>query len=372
MSLGRNEPCPCGSGKKYKKCCLPKDEDARPKRETEPGETVAGPRSEGDRETPERKPDPVVGARQARWREFKAAEYENQLSLFSRTLDDPEPMDAEAAFEMLSGIFRAAAEHRDRDRFDALVRSLGECRPDIYAAEKRYFLKWRITNALVAGRHEDVTTLALELAPLAGENIDIFNRVEERIASHGHLTALVGAMRLAWPGVKSSTKIVPWGIDEFCTRAITYEILNYASGIAELDADDPALAERLEFYSQIDAKRVASFLADITGRPGSMWTMGDFQFAPPRHGEDDEEDVEEPESGEPGGEMNIYRLTISSMVSPAASIPRICSTAMRLPRTIGLPPKMAGSIVIRSSSFCSSIEWLLANCAAFHILQDTA
>ena len=24
--IGRNAPCPCGSGKKYKKCCLPKDE----------------------------------------------------------------------------------------------------------------------------------------------------------------------------------------------------------------------------------------------------------------------------------------------------------------------------------------------------------
>ncbi len=27
--VGRNEPCPCGSGKKYKKCCLPRDESAR-------------------------------------------------------------------------------------------------------------------------------------------------------------------------------------------------------------------------------------------------------------------------------------------------------------------------------------------------------
>jgi len=25
-SVGRNDPCPCGSGKKYKKCCLPKDQ----------------------------------------------------------------------------------------------------------------------------------------------------------------------------------------------------------------------------------------------------------------------------------------------------------------------------------------------------------
>lgn len=26
---GRNDPCPCGSGKKYKKCCLPKEQEAR-------------------------------------------------------------------------------------------------------------------------------------------------------------------------------------------------------------------------------------------------------------------------------------------------------------------------------------------------------
>ena len=34
---GRNEPCPCGSGKKYKQCCLAKDEalarDARAQQE---------------------------------------------------------------------------------------------------------------------------------------------------------------------------------------------------------------------------------------------------------------------------------------------------------------------------------------------------
>ena len=23
--VGRNDPCPCGSGKKYKKCCMPKN-----------------------------------------------------------------------------------------------------------------------------------------------------------------------------------------------------------------------------------------------------------------------------------------------------------------------------------------------------------
>jgi hypothetical protein len=26
MKVGRNQPCPCGSGHKYKQCCLAKDE----------------------------------------------------------------------------------------------------------------------------------------------------------------------------------------------------------------------------------------------------------------------------------------------------------------------------------------------------------
>lgn len=29
MKLGKNDPCHCGSGNKYKKCCLAKDDAAR-------------------------------------------------------------------------------------------------------------------------------------------------------------------------------------------------------------------------------------------------------------------------------------------------------------------------------------------------------
>ena len=30
VKIGRNDPCPCGSGKKYKKCCLSLNPQARP------------------------------------------------------------------------------------------------------------------------------------------------------------------------------------------------------------------------------------------------------------------------------------------------------------------------------------------------------
>jgi len=31
VKVGRNDPCPCGSGRKYKRCCLGKEEQTRPK-----------------------------------------------------------------------------------------------------------------------------------------------------------------------------------------------------------------------------------------------------------------------------------------------------------------------------------------------------
>jgi len=45
-ATGRNDPCPCGSGKKYKKCCLARDASASPKL-VEPHVDLDLPRCEG-------------------------------------------------------------------------------------------------------------------------------------------------------------------------------------------------------------------------------------------------------------------------------------------------------------------------------------
>ena len=39
MKVGRNEPCPCGSGKKYKHCCYAKDSAMRAATEIEESES---------------------------------------------------------------------------------------------------------------------------------------------------------------------------------------------------------------------------------------------------------------------------------------------------------------------------------------------
>lgn len=63
--LGRNEPCHCGSGRKYKQCCLTKDEEADRQARAEAASQTPAPTP-----PPEDSPRPVPRERAAQqaWR----------------------------------------------------------------------------------------------------------------------------------------------------------------------------------------------------------------------------------------------------------------------------------------------------------------
>ena len=115
MNIGRNDPCPCGSGKKYKKCCLAKDEEARRREGAPTPVSTAVSRTEQEAPShskiPPPPPDPRVEAWNARYEEFEASDYEARIALFNRTLDEPDLMDGEMAFEMLEKLFDQSVEH---------------------------------------------------------------------------------------------------------------------------------------------------------------------------------------------------------------------------------------------------------------------
>ena len=84
LKSGRNDPCPCGSGRKYKKCCLRGDEElvrqTSAARQTEaighvdpavpPVETAIGGDSDGRYDS--RLPPQARGKLDALWKEFKS------------------------------------------------------------------------------------------------------------------------------------------------------------------------------------------------------------------------------------------------------------------------------------------------------------
>ena len=311
MKVGRNDPCPCGSGKKYKKCCMRKDEELAHKASsmTRVPETPKPPTPETPEPPP---PDPHIQAINAHWERFKAEDYEGQIALFLRTLDEEELMDEEMAFEMLNTIHSEAIENNERDRFDGLVETLRERLPDIYAHDAQYYLDWRIRNAVTAGRWEVVSDLAKEMGAIAGDSIDTFNNVVDLLAYHGQLSTLVETMRIAWPGVEHSAEIVPWGVDEFAQQAVNFVMFDYVERHPSPDANDPEFREQLGSYLEILPDRLAQYIAHLTGQADRSWTMSDFEFRPPRsrssHDFDEEEDDEDRTPDE--ARENLFHLTV--------------------------------------------------------------
>lgn len=153
-------------------------------------------------------------------------------------------------------------------------------------------------------------SLTRDLAARAGRDIDIFNRSAEALAYHGQLDVLLDALRIGWPLVKSSSKIVPWGISRFAESGVSYEIYNYLEHTDSPDPADAALLDRIRFFvAEPNEDYLRKFIGDLAGSPGREWQAADFDLRPPRKRRRDawDDDAEERQERDPGA-TNLSRL----------------------------------------------------------------
>jgi len=312
----RNDPCPCGSGKKYKFCCKKKDQEAE--RQARKGRRAA---RAGDISPPALwptpappepppPPNPQQEAFSALWDEFQAADYEGQIALFNDTLaHKPDLMDKEMVFEFFLAIYPQSVERHEQDRFEALAEALREQLPEVYAAEAGNILSYRITNALADGRHDDVPAMAEMLAVHAEAHIDDFFNVLDQLAYHNQLAVLLSVTRLAWPQVKDSTKV--FGSGELAQQAVDYLVFDYISRTAAPDGRDPALLAQIEPYMSLNLELFSTYVAILSGRQQQVWTLDDFQFEPTREDSwDDWDDDEDDDDEAPDeGRQNLAQLS---------------------------------------------------------------
>ena len=332
MKAGRNDPCPCGSGKKYKKCCLAKDQVVSAGRTAAvppPPSSAAPPRPvpfltphpKSARPTaparaakapaPPPPLDPVTERGKSRWREFESQNGEGRIAVFFDTLEDAEVMTDELAFEMLSLLHTDAVKSGGHTRFAECVGALRERRPDVFDEGAHYYLSWCLQDALAESRHEAVASLAQELAALAGRGgIDNFNRAADALGYHGQLSVLVEALRIAWPGVKSSDDVVPWGVSGFADKGANHEIFDYLEHTASPNPADPVLVNRIKFFvEELREDDLREFVIDLTGKSGREWQEGDFALRLPRQrsGDDWGDDREQRQAPDQGA-INLSRL----------------------------------------------------------------
>jgi hypothetical protein len=282
MKVGRNDPCPCGSGKKYKKCCLAKDEAAERQAYAERAATQreiaqvfdlpALP--EASPPPPPPPPNPLEQARGELWDEFEAADPVEQLALFRGALADREVLDTELAFEMVCAI----RDHHDRATFADALDTLRSRRPELYQHDAPYYLDWRIGDALATGDLTVLPELGAALAETAGKDLDTFYITVDRLAYHGQLALVAQMMAHAWPHVGESQDLAPWAHDEFARRAMDLTLFAYVEQNPDLAAEDPQMLAALEVFSSIDREQLARHLALLASPDEPRWSLDDFVF----------------------------------------------------------------------------------------------
>jgi len=278
--VGRNEPCPCGSGKKYKKCCLEKDQQAEqiPLRDMSHGDDLS---LDDDLTFYDDMPmDEEEEKYNKFWDKYEIANFNEKVSMIDEVYNDPSLMDADVAYEILNELNNSATTALERKTYTNLVLRLKESYPKIYKKEAGYFLDHRVVNAIIDKQMSELKSVFLEYAGYAHKIIDVFNLRIDQLAYHGHLELLKEGFRIGWKKVESSEKIVTWGINEFALRGSDFELLSYLENNSNPSADDRSLIKRMEFYYNLDRPAFRKYFSSITRTNTPTWRHEDIDVNP--------------------------------------------------------------------------------------------
>ncbi len=323
MKLGRNDPCHCGSGKKYKHCCLGKEEETsrlvyQTRQElsvnlfaNNPGQMLFddwhfvpdedlnedrdddddwGDQSDDegiyedelDDETDAEEVDDTElngeenradwQAAEAEWDHFRKENLEGKTALFENLLEKPGPVEDLLALDMLEEIFEDALKQQARERYNELVEKFRSREPQAYREGAHALRENCIYNALVLGNDA-------ALAPLVKEMIeaeaDDFEEILSLLAYHGKLDLINEVMPLVCSRPEDPNSDFLWDpiLASLATRYLAFAQLE-RNGAAP--SADPAWYEPFTRFSKIPQEHLAGFMALLSGQEQRRWTPQDF------------------------------------------------------------------------------------------------
>lgn len=312
MKIGRNAPCPCGSGKKYKQCCLSKASAQHPRAEaTQPNGSETAPATDGAEEA-DRRSDGNLGSRAGRdsmalqrnqggedglqphdseqaedwsqfWDDYQKASIDTRMAIARRLVEEESNFDDELAYDLLADLV-VPLQHLGRPAdADAALDLVRDRHPAVYESQRGWFDEWRVENALIAGR--DIERPLLGYASCAQTNIDGFLRLVDRLLYHGEIKGLLAALNPAWAAIKDSRDIMEHGKWEFqraAMIAVVHHQLTLDSSAREFS---PELFELIAPIVELDRTQIDESLRHRTGETEHQWCIGDFEPARDPEGE---------------------------------------------------------------------------------------
>jgi hypothetical protein len=266
--IGRNEPCPCGSGKKYKKCCLDKDQmEQRAQREARklfPLENADAWRDEPDAcdAAQEWKEDPYMEEFYSR---FDTADFAERLVMVREMLSQMQGTDGDL-FDIFAVLQESANDNMARRELNNILVELRRQRPDCWEENLGFYVYYYLVNALAIGDTSKIDAYFLEASRQPARHIDYYGQIIDLLAYHGRNRILTEGLRLALPEVREANNLMPWVEDDIASRLIDCEILNWME--ADPTGTDVTALQRMgeEVMPDIDSENLLTSVEHLVGR----------------------------------------------------------------------------------------------------------
>jgi hypothetical protein len=242
VRTGRNDPCPCGSGKKYKKCCLAKDEAAqRVPAPSPPAAPVPTPVERTHRE---------LSPEEQWWNEFfeqagATEDADEAAALVQKALDEGPPTSGDVLLESIEPLLEAI---EDAERM-ALIEKIEARFPEASRDQIAYFARMRFASAM---ERDDVDLVeeARRFGPHVVKVIDLVAGLPSRLAWEGRVQALRAFTSAAWPAVRDSDELMDWAVEEWAGKGLGALLLDHLEREPDLDSNNPTLLADLAPFEE--------------------------------------------------------------------------------------------------------------------------
>ncbi|AMV70931.1 hypothetical protein JCM30471_27500 [Desulfuromonas carbonis] len=259
---GRNESCPCGSGKKYKKCCLDKDEAVRRDEREALGSVPMAPDDDLQVEPEEEAVDPYMAKLYAR---FEAAGFDERLTMLREVLHEQQGIEDDV-FDLVALLQQSATGEESRPEVNRCLGALRRQRADCWEQNMGYFVNYFLINALALNDTSEIGEYFLQASRQPDRHIDVYCSTIDLLAYHGQHKVLTEGLRLALPLVEKAEGLMSWVAGDIASRLIDCEVLAWVeAGATEADFNALRLVVE-EILPEIDVENLRTYAEHLAGR----------------------------------------------------------------------------------------------------------
>jgi hypothetical protein len=267
--VGRNEPCPCGSGKKYKKCCLAKDEAEALREE------IAAPTGE-----PIALDDGGLLEDEKVLKDYrKLKKTEEKLEFLRKLFPLPADFATDYAIEILSPFHNTMGSEGRHAEAAEIFHLFSEGNREIYEDACSVFDRMLVYHYIYLNDREGIQSVLGRFNRSSIKSIDDYMAVLTTLECFGLYRMALASCRQTWEKIDSSPQIMSWGKDEFKEKLSVLTILEGLFSPEKQSGDLDGLLKTLQVYAQGRLEEMNQYermVNVLAGKERNHWTPDDF------------------------------------------------------------------------------------------------